>query len=417
VTTTDATDATNAEVHPLNLLVELFTTPAGKADPYPRYAGLHERAPVLATPMGVVCSGFDDCQFVLRDHRFGKDEEGFRARFGATESQLAILETFEEGEPSMLMLNPPDHTRLRGLVSKAFTPRTVEALRPHIVRLTDELLDDVGSGEVEVMSALAFPLPVTVIGELLGVPVEDRPQFQHLIRAATKTLELVFSDEELAAGVEAFTTVRDYFVDLVAERRRAPRDDLLSELIAARDEGDRLSEGEIVSTAILLFAAGFETTTNLIGNGLYALLRHPDQLRRLRDDRTLLRPGVEELLRYDSPVQIDGRAAFDDLDLHGHRLSAGTLVVTLLGAANHDPTHFTDPGRLDVGRDEGPPLSFGGGIHYCLGAALARVEGQVVFDRLFDRFAELELAGPAPRYRDSLTLRGLLELPVAVRSG
>jgi cytochrome P450 len=366
--------------------------------------------------MGVVCSRFDDCQFVLRDHRFGKDEEGFRARFGATEAQLAILEPFEEGEPSMLMLNPPDHTRLRGLVSKAFTPRTVEALRPHIVRLTDELLDGVGSGEVDVMSALAFPLPVTVIGELLGVPVEDRPQFQHLIRAVTKTLELVFSDEELAAGVEAFTAVREYFVALVAERRRAPRSDLLSELIAARDEGDRLSEGEIVSTAILLFAAGFETTTNLIGNGLYALLRHPDELRRLRDDRTLLRLAVEELLRFDSPVQIDGRAAFEDIDLDGHAISSGALVVTLLGAANHDPSHYTDPGRLDVARDEGPPLSFGSGIHYCLGAALARVEGQVVFGRLLERFADMALAGDMPRYRDSLTLRGLADLPVAFRA-
>jgi cytochrome P450 len=408
--------ATDAEVDPLALLIELFTTPEGKADPYPRYAGLHERAPILATPMGVVCSRFDDCQFVLRDHRFGKDEEGFRARFGATEAQLAILEPFEEGEPSMLMLNPPDHTRLRGLVSKAFTPRTVEALRPHIVRLTDELLDGVGSGEVDVMSALAFPLPVTVIGELLGVPVEDRPQFQHLIRAVTKTLELVFSDEELAAGVEAFTAVREYFVALVAERRKAPRSDLLSELIAARDEGDRLSEGEIVSTAILLFAAGFETTTNLIGNGLYALLRHPDELRRLRDDRTLLRLAVEELLRFDSPVQIDGRAAFEDIDLDGHAISSGALVVTLLGAANHDPSHYTDPGRLDVARDEGPPLSFGSGIHYCLGAALARVEGQVVFGRLLERFADMALAGDMPRYRDSLTLRGLADLPVAFRA-
>ena len=206
--------------------------------------------------------------------------------------------------------------------------------------------------------------------------------------------------------------MEDYFSALVAERRANPRPDLLSELIEAEDTGDQLSEAELVSTAILLFAAGFETTTNLIGNGLLALLRQPDQLQRLRQDRTLLRPGVEELLRYDSPVQINARAVYQDMEVGSHHVEAGTTVLLLVGAANRDPQRFTDPDVLDVGRSEGPSLSFGSGIHHCLGAALARLEVVVVLDRLLERFGTMELLDDQPRHRDSLTLRGLVELPV-----
>ncbi|MBW3548283.1 MAG: cytochrome P450 [Actinobacteria bacterium] len=419
------TDAGTPTIGPADaLLFELLATPEGRADPYARYAELRERWPVhrlvLDASAGTggtwVLSRFDHCQAVLRHPRVGKDFAAMQRRWGLTEEELAAQVRFTDDRRSMLFRDPPDHTRLRGLVSKAFTPRTVEALRPHVVRLVDDLLDEVGVGEVEVMTALAFPLPVTVIGEMLGVPLDDRPQFQRLVRASAASLEPFVTPEALAAANAATLEMEAYFRGLVAERRMAPADDLLSHLIAAEDNGDQLTEQELLSTAILLFAAGFETTTNLIGNGLLALLRHPDQLERLRHDPALLPSAVEELLRYDSPVQVNGRVAGDDVDIDGHHIPAGATVLTLLGAANRDPRRFSDPERLDVGRSEGSSMSFGSGIHFCLGAALARMEGQVFFGRLLERYPTIELLDESPAYRDSITLRGLAELPVALGS-
>jgi cytochrome P450 len=403
------------------LLAEVMFTPEGRADPYTRYAALHRGAPAFRSAIDalVVC-GYDDCQQSLRDGRLGKDEASRRARArrapaDADDALLAEFQRYSEQQRSMLFLNPPDHTRLRKLVSKAFTPRTVEAMRPHILRLTDELLDGFGGGAVEVMDALAFPLPVTVIGEMLGVPVGDRPPFQSLVRASTAALEPTLTGDAMRRAIDASEQMREYFAGLVSERRARPQDDLLSSLIAAEDEGDHLDEEELISTAILLLAAGFETTTNLIGNGLHALLDHPDQLQRLRDDPSLARSAVEELLRWDSPVQIAIRVALEDTDLAGHDLPAGSQVLVLVGAANHDPARYHEPERLDLARDEGPPMSFGSGIHFCLGAALARVEGQIVFTRLLERFPKIALSGPAPVYRESVTLRGLVDLRVDVQ--
>ena len=401
------------------LLFELLATPEGRADPYARYAQLRERWPVHKLVLDApgssggtwVLTRFDHCQAVLRHPGFGKDFAAMQRRWGLSEEELAAQQTFSSDRPSMLFRDPPDHTRLRGLVSKAFTPRTVEALRPHIVRLCDELVEAMG-GEVDVMAALAFPLPVTVIGEMLGVPPADRPQFQRLVRASAAALEPFVSPELLAEANEATLEMEEYFRHLVAERRRALGADLLSQLILAEDAGDQLTEAELLSTAILLFAAGFETTTNLIGNGLLALLRNPGQLERLRRDPGLLASGVEELLRYDSPVQVNGRIAGDTIEIDGHAFPGGATVLVLQGAANRDPRRFSDPDRLDIGRSEGASLSFGSGIHFCLGAALARVEGQVVFGRLLERFGRIELLDDNPRYRDSITLRGLAELPV-----
>ena len=312
---------------------------------------------------------------------------------------------------SLLWLDPPDHTRLRGLVAKAFTPKRVEALRPAVERLADDLLDGLG-GEVELMEALANPLPVTVIGELLGVPPADRPRFLPLSRAGTLAFEPSAGPEEIAAANRAGEEMQAYFRDLFARRRDDPGDDLLTELMAVEERGDVLSEQELVSTAILLFGAGFETTANLIGNGLLALLRHPDQLARLRDDPSLVRPAVDELLRFDGPVQVDARTAFTDLDLDGAVVPAGEVVVALLGSANRDEARFTEPDHLDVGRDEGPSLAFGAGIHHCLGAALARMEGQVVFAGLLRRFECMELLDESPPWRDTITMHGLEALPL-----
>ncbi len=412
------------------LFLETIGTPEGRQDPYDRYRRLREAAPVYRSGVGfVVCTRYDDCQRVLRDGRLGKQEadreELLRRRYGHLEIYPRILELTTRRR-SLLFLNPPTHTRLRSLVSKAFTPRTVDRLRPEIVRFVDDLLDAIACGEVvEVMEALAYRLPVAVISRMLGVPREDWPRFREVVGRATVLLEPVVADEDVAPAFEAQGELEAYFQQLVAERRKRPADDLLSELIAVEEGSDRLSESELISTAILLFGAGFETTTNLIGNGLLALLRHPSELDRARADLAAERssselPGdgaavrslVEELLRYDSPVQFDGRHAFEDIELGGLPIAAGGEVITVLGAANRDPARFHDPDRLDLRRDEGPPMSFASGIHFCLGASLARAEGQIVFDRLLARYANMELATDSPVFRNRITLRGLTELPV-----
>ncbi len=410
-------------------LVRVLATPEGRADPYPHYARIREHAPLFRSTMGNwIVSRFADCQQVLRAPAFAKstDQDAAArvrmARSGIPADEATDFLEFFEGRQSMLTLNPPDHTRLRGLVARAFTPSTVEALRPHVVALCDGLLDTLAElgrdgATVDIMRELAFPLPVAVIGELLGVPAPDRAQFQSLVRAATRLLEPISDVDDLRRARAARTSMEQYFEDLIALRRRQPADDLLSELIAVSDGSDRLSQDEVISTAILLFAAGFETTTNLIGNGLWALLGCPDQMARLRaslDDPAAVQRAVEELLRWDSPVQLDGRTAMRPTEIAGQTIAPGELVMTLLGAANRDPLRFTDPEVLDLGRDEGPPMSFGSGIHYCLGAALARLEGQVCFGRLLTRFTDIEPAEDGAAHRDSITLRGLAALPVTL---
>ena len=412
MTSVAATEPEAGATNPDALLAELVATPEGRADPYPRYATLRAAAPVHRSAFGFwALTRYDDCQQLLRHPGVGKDFSAAAAAMGMPDEVFAEQARFRNDHSNMLLSDPPDHTRLRGLVTRAFTPRTVETLRPSVVAVVDGLLGQM-NGEVDVMDALAFRLPVTVIGEMVGVPAEDRDMLRPLVRAVTAVLELVVAEEAMGAATAADVALVDYFSGLVAERRAHPRPDLLSHLIAAEDGGDQLSEEELISTAILLFAAGFETTTHLIGNGLLALLRNPDQLDRLRADRGLLRPAIDELLRYDSPVQLAGRMAYEDLSIAGRDIPSGSVVLALLGAANRDPDHFTDPERLDVGRNEGAPISFGGGIHFCLGAALARMEGQIVFDRLLDRFATIELVDDRPTHRDTLTLRGLLDLRV-----
>ncbi len=411
----------DAELH------TLLTTPEGRADPYPHYARIRERTPLFRSSMGSwIVTRFDDCQRVLRAPHFGKGSDQDATlrmrigRWGIPAEEVADFCEFFERRQSMLTLNPPDHTRLRGLVARAFTPSTVEELRPHVVSLCDGLLDamaDVaGNGDsVDIMNELAFPLPVAVIGELLGVPMADRAQFQALVRAATRILEPTSEVEDLRGARAARMSMEQYFETLIAERRQRPADDLLSQLIAVSDGSDRLSQDEVISTAILLFAAGFETTTNLIGNGLSALLSHPEEQARLRasvEDPDAVQRAVEELLRWDSPVQLDGRMVLRATEVAGQTLAPGDQVMTLLGAANRDPRRFSEPESLDLGRDEGPPMSFGSGIHYCLGAALARLEGQVCFGRLLTRFKDIQLGEAGIAHRDTITLRGLVRLPV-----
>ncbi|CAN5551281.1 cytochrome P450 [soil metagenome] len=375
---------------------------------------MREAAPVHRSAIGaVVVSRFDDCQTVLRDPRLGKGIQMVSRRMGLSAAQQGEQADVRREHRSLLWLDPPDHTRLRGLVAKAFTPRTVEALRPSVEALADDLLDGIG-GEVDLMAAVASPLPLTVIGELLGVPEPDRPKFLPLSRAGTLAFEPSAGPEVVAAANDAQEEMQDYFRDLLERRRSDPGDDLLTHLLQVEESGEVLTAQEVISTAILLFGAGFETTVNLIGNGTLALLRHPDQLARLREDPGLLRSGVDELLRFDSPVQVDARTVTTELSLDGHVIPVDEVVVALLGSANRDPARYSDPDRLDLARDEGPSLAFGSGIHHCLGAALAKLEGQVVFAKLLERFDTIELLDEFPPWRDTITMRGLEELRLRV---
>jgi cytochrome P450 len=404
--------------------VDFFTvvgSPEFREDPYGYFDELRRLAPVLRTEFGVyLLSRHADASTVVRDPKLSNDERN-----------SDLFRAFQEANPEprerrvdmdrvvMLFLDPPDHTRLRGLVSKGFTPRMVERLRARIQEVVDARLDAVvarGDGRMDVVADLAYPLPVQIICELLGVPVEDQSTFHSWSAELAGAIDpdpLISPEqrERIDAAGDAFL---DYFVELIAARRAAPADDLLSALIAAEEGGDRLSQEELLGTGLFLFIAGHETTVNLIGNGTLALLRNRDQLDRLRDDPSLDRSAVEELLRYDSPVQITQRITTSDYDVGGTTLPAGQNLVPLLGAANRDPDVFPEPDRLDLGRENANRhVAFGGGHHFCLGAALARLEGAIAIGSLVRRFPQLELAGDPVR-RTTFTLRGLEQLPVSV---
>ena len=368
---------------------------------------------------GVVFSRYDDCRALLRDNRFGNGDDSVDSAFGSADPDTVayrqkMLDDRSDRPKSMLGLDPPDHTRQRSLVSRAFTPRRVEGLRSRVAELVDQRLDDLAdAGTADAMTVLAEPVPVSVISEMLGVPESDWPEIRDLVSDLVLSLEPSARVEELKKSEAAAAELWQYFTALVAVRRGEPQDDLLSGLIQARDQEDMLSEGEILAVASLLFAAGAETTTNLIGNGLNALFNHPDQLARLWADPDRVTSMVDEVLRYDSPVQIDGRTCMETAEFGGVRFEPGDRVLTLLGAANRDPDHFEDPERFDVGRQGEPVMSFASGIHYCLGANLARMEGQEVFAGLIRRFKRIEPAGERT-YRRRLVLRGLEHCPVTV---
>ena len=391
--------------------------PAFRIDPYPTYARLRAEDPVHQAEFGaLVFSRYDDCMALLRDPRSSSDGRNSTAykeaiEQGTVDSEMLIME-----EPSFLFLDPPDHTRLRGLVNKAFTPRVVERLRPRIQTRVDQLLDAAAEqGSLEIIEDLAYPLPVAVICEMLGVPVEDHVTFREWSRQAARSLdpEEALSPEEQEQRRNVIESFRNYFRGLIAERRKNPQDDLISALIAAEDEGNKLSEQELLSTCILLLIAGHETTVNLIGNGTLALLRHPDQLAKLQGDPSLAQSAVEEVLRYDPPVQFTGRIALEEMEVGGATLQKGQQSVILLAAANRDAAQFPDPDRFDITREGNQHIAFSFGIHFCLGAPLARVEGQIALSTLVRRFDNLALETEAPEYKENIVLRGLAALPVS----
>ena len=383
-------------------------SPAFRANPYPFYDMLRAFAPIFYwQPWGMwFLTTHEDCHALLRDDRFGHLPLSVAA---APPSQRALWQMQTNW---LLTMNPPDHTRLRGLVQKAFTPRAVAQLRATIQRLTDALIDRMAEKEqVDVIADLAYPLPVAVICEMLGVPLADQGLFHAWSAALVRSLDLTDEPAVYNRASVAAAEMTAYFDALLAERRAQPQTDILSALVAAEEAGDRLTTEELFGTCALLLVAGHETTVNLIGNGTLALLRHPDQWQRLRDEPGLIASAVEELLRYDSPVQLTSRAALIDVTYKGQRFPRGTFVTFLLGAANHDPAVFADPTRLDVGRANNRHLAFGGGIHYCLGAPLARLEGEIALGTLARRLPTLALAGGPPVYRDNVALRGLEALP------
>jgi len=383
--------------------------PAVVADPYPYYRLMRERDPVHrnATIRTWFLTRHADVCELLRDERFSSD---------GTQGERYVPPPPGRGRPgrSMLVVDPPDHTRLRNLVSKAFTPRMVERLRPRIeaiaADLVDRLADESGA---DLISRFAYPLPVIVIAEMLGVPARDRAQFQEWSAVVVRGLDPVLDSETQEAVFDARDALVAYIRGIIGERRREPADDLITAMIAAREEGDLFSEGELVGMCNLLLIAGHETTVNLIGGGVLALLRNPDQLDRMRREPALAATAVEELLRYAPPVQWTGRVATEELELGGRRIAPRQTVVGILAAANRDPEVFGDPDRLDIGRDPNPHVSFGRGIHFCLGAPLAKLEAQVALPMLLERFPDLRLAGE-PDPRPTWNLRGLAHLPVAL---
>lgn len=390
-------------------------------DPYPFYQMLRNSNPVFRVPVGDadspglwILTRHRDVQAVLKDARFSVDRR-----------RAAIVEQFKDRLPlnaalgeegglrSMLLMDAPDHTRVRGLVSKAFTPRRVAALRPRIEAILTALLDSIdGGASFDLIDAVAAPLPAIVIAELLGVPAADHRQFKEWSSALVSAIGSANPLEGRERFEHALGQLLDYLRGIIAERRRAPQDDLISAMLEAQEERDALSDAELLATSNLLLIAGHETTTNLIGNGTLALLRNPEQFARLQGDRSLMRSAIDELLRYDSPVQATARVALEAVALEDATLPAGALVMTAIGAANRDPEVFDDPDRLDLGRASNHHLSFGFGAHFCLGAPLARLEAEVAFDALLTRFPKLELASDTLSYRPSPILRGLVALPV-----
>jgi cytochrome P450 len=380
--------------------------PEFHTDPYAHYRKLRTGGPLQRTPGGLWLSpSFEVCSRILRDSRFGHGD-GTDVPASATSARPP------RRVRSFLVLDPPEHTRLRRLVSRAFTARLVERLRPRVESLVDDLLAGL-HGEVDLIAALAHPLPVIVISEMLGVPTADQDRFTAWSDALARGLDPDFlvPDDELERRDRARAEFGAYFRELAARRRASPGDDLLSALVAIEE----LSEDDLLATCILLLVAGHETTVNLIANGTLALLRSPDQLAWFRANPGSATTAVEELLRYDPPVQLSARVALEDAEVAGQLIRRGEAVMLLLGAANRDPEVFTDPDRLDLTRwvDESPRhLAFGQGIHFCLGAPLARIEGQIALTALVRRGISPVPDGLRYRYRDNLILRGLAELPV-----
>ena len=396
--------------------------PEFRADPYPFYDRLRTEAPAYRDPAGsTVVTRYRDVFETLRSNRVSRDVEANAILDESNPVAVRRRQRRGSGAKTILNLDPPDHTRLRRLVSKAFTPRAIEQLRPRVEAMVDVALETAAErGSTELIDDLAFPVPFQVISELLDMPTGRADELREWSQVLTQGLEPTATLADLDAGEAALTQLIPYLIEVIEARRADPGDDLLSGLLAVEDDGDTLSPAELISFVVLLYVAGHETTVNLIGNGMLALLRNPDQLDLWRRDPSLDVIAVDELLRFDGPVQHTVRVAMEPVTFEGAHgepvvVEPGHTILTVLGAANHDPAMFDDPHRLWLQRpNAGKHTAFSAGIHYCLGASLAKLEATVAITRFIRRFETIELAGE-PHFRDRLTIRGVDRLPLTVR--
>ncbi|SPM30012.1 cytochrome P450 [Mycobacterium terramassiliense] len=407
---------TTAQAESQGLLLQLID-PANRADPYPLLAQFRDRGPLRLPQTNLtVFSAYRDCDEVLRHP--SSSSSNMKSTVAKRQLEAGLLQP-RPFPPGFLFLDPPDHTRLRKLVAKAFSPKVVNALQPEIVALVDGLLDRIAEkGEFDVVEDFAYPLPVAVICRLLGVPLDDEPQFSQASAVLAQALDPFSTITGVPPDVvnermQAVRGLRGYLHDLIERRRSEPGDDLLSGLVAVEESGDQLTEEEIVSTCNLLLIAGHETTVNLIGNAIFAMLRHPEHWMALGADPARAPAIVEETLRYDPPVQLAGRVAAADMTIGDVDMPAGDIMMVLLAAAQRDPAEFDRPDSFDPDRGTLRHLGFGRGIHYCLGAPLARLEAGAALSAVTARFPRARLAGE-PHYKANVTLRGLSELMVAV---
>ncbi len=391
-----------------------FLDPEFRRDPHPVLARLRETDPVHKSPFGWILTRHADVLRLNRDPRCGRDTRklrggGFASRAVGHDGFAEMLSTF------LLHLDAPDHTRIRRLMSYAFTPRAVEQMQASVERVARELVDKLaGRGEFDLITDFAAPLPVTVICDLMQVPREDLPRIVKWSDALAEQVEVTATEEQLAQLDVAYFEFKAYLARFIEARRRDPGTGLVDRLIQAEGETDAITMDELLANLILLLVAGHETTSNLIGNGVLALLEHPDQLQRLRAQPALAASAVEECLRYESPVNTNGRCPHEDIEVGGKTIKQGQLIICMLGAANRDPAVFEDPDRFDITRSPNPHQSFGGGAHHCLGAPLARLEGATALRVLLERYPTLELDRERVRWRDRINLRGLSELGVRV---
>jgi len=385
-------------------------------DPYPTYAHLRDHDPLHRNALGIlIASRYDDVHQVLRDPH--TSVRRFESNTELPEHMQVLRSRGEERAPSILGLDPPDHTRLRKLVQRTFTPRSVARMRDRTTAIVDDLLDELAGHDdaIDLIADYAFVIPFAVIHDMLGLPSADVERVRSWSHALTQTLEPYLSPEQVDAAVDGGDHMDAYLREAIEWKRHEPADDLLTDLVQVEEEGDRMSEEELLAMTSLLFVAGHETTVNLIGNGTHALLRHPDQLDLVRTDESVDETVADELLRYDSPVQTSGRRMMHDVEVAGVEVPAGEMVLTALGSANRDRRFWgATADELDVTRaDANRHVSFGSGVHHCLGAALARMEGEIAVTRLVRRFPDLALAGD-PTYNARIILRGREVLPVSL---
>ncbi len=400
-------------IDPLNPLKQEFLD-----DPYPTLARFRQEAPVWWSDRSKfwIVTRYAETRAILRDLNYEKQIQRWKRRpFYA--NILAGIPPFSSlanaSKTWMLNLNPPDHTRVRSLVSKAFTPSMVQKLKPEIEAIANKLLDDVQSGSgMELMNDFAFPLPIAVIGQMLGIPMTERAMLKHCSDNLVGVVGGQRHPRKLARAGKAVAELRAYLAPLIESRRANPQDDLMSTLVQAEENGGHLSADEVANNCVLLLVAGHETTVNLIGNAVLCLLRHPEQMTMLRENPQLFNATVEEVLRYESPVQMAPRLAGKDLELRGHSIKQGDMVFMLLGSANRDEEQFENPNVFDITRAPGKNMSFGEGIHRCIGASLAEVEAQIAIKALLDRFQHLSLKTDHVQFKTPFGLRGPESLPV-----